>query len=72
MRGSIGVHHLRARPCLSMSGSSNLDSFRDGRQVTRIVGAFWGVAARICSILLTTFLCNCRLSSSPAVLVASK
>ena len=35
--GSIGVHHLLARPCspavTCMSGSSNLDSFRDGRQV---------------------------------------
>ena len=27
----------------------------------------WGVAARTCSILLATFLCNCRLASSPAV-----
>ena len=37
MRGSIGVHHLWARlasPAVScMSGSSSLDSFRDGRQV---------------------------------------
>ena len=31
---SIGVHHLWARPAVScMSSSSNLDSFRDGRQV---------------------------------------
>ena len=29
----------------------------------RIVGALWGVAARTCSILLTTFLCNCHLAS---------
>ena len=35
-----------------------------------IVGALWGVAARTCSILLTTFLCNCRLASSPAFLLA--
>ena len=29
--GSTGVHHSRARPYFSrMSGSSNLDSFRDG------------------------------------------
>ena len=34
----------------------------------RIVGALWGVTARTCSILLATFLCNCRLASSPAVL----
>ena len=36
MWGSIGVHHLRARPCLSSSVLrvwSNLYSFRDGRQV---------------------------------------
>ena len=34
MRGSIGVHHLWARPCFPrMCGSSCLDSFRDGRQV---------------------------------------
>ena len=37
----------------------------------------WGsivvhVAARTCSVLLATFLCNCRLASSPAVLLASK
>ncbi len=28
--------------------------------------------AMTCSILLATFLCNCRLASSPAVLLASK
>ena len=33
----------------------------------RIVGALWGVAARTFSILLATFLCNCRPASSPAV-----
>ena len=33
----------------------------------RIVGALWDVAARTCSVLLATFLCNCRLASSPAV-----
>ena len=33
----------------------------------RIVGALWGVATRTCSILLATFLCNCRLASSPAI-----
>ena len=31
-----------------------------------------GVAALTCSILLATFLCNCCLASSPAVLLASK
>ena len=33
----------------------------------RIVGALWGVAAKTCSILLATFLCNYRLASSLAV-----
>ena len=33
---------------------------------------WWGVAARTYSILLSTILCNCRLASSPAVLLASK
>ena len=34
MWGSIGERHLRARPCFSgVSGSSNLYSFRNGRQV---------------------------------------
>ena len=32
-----------------------------------IVGALWGVGARTYSILLTAFLCNCRLASSTAV-----
>ena len=45
-----------ASPAVScMSGSSNLDSFRDGRQV---VGVLWGGAVRTCSILLATFLCS--------------
>ena len=55
-----------------VSGSSNLDSFDDGRQVAVWVGALWGVTTRTWSILLATFLCNCRLASSPAVLLASK
>ena len=50
-----------------MSGSSNLDKFSWWEAGGRIVGALWGVAARTCSILLATFLCNCRLASSPAV-----
>ena len=33
----------------------------------RTVGAVWGVAARTCSILLATFLYNCRRASSPTV-----
>ena len=33
---------------------------------------FVGCCARTYSILLVTFLCNCRLASSPAILLASK
>ncbi len=52
-----------------MSGSSNLDNFRDGRQVPY---SWWSVATRTSSILLAALLCNCRLASSPAVYLASK
>ena len=37
----------------------------------RTVGVLWGGAARTCSRLHAAFLCNCRLASSPAVLLAS-
>ena len=37
----------------------------------RTVGVLWGFAARTCSRLHAAFLCNCRLASSPAVLLAS-
>ena len=37
----------------------------------RTVGVLWGVAARTCLRLHVAFLCNCRLASSPAVLLAS-
>ena len=50
-----------------VSGSSNLYSFRDGEAGGRTVGVLWAVAARTCSILLSTFLCNFRLVSSSAV-----
>ena len=96
MWGSIGAHHLRARPCFSscvlVSGSFNLYSFRDGRQVTVqlvshgvlspglvqycsqhscVVAVSWGVVVRTCLIVLSTFLCNFRLVSSPAASLAS-
>ena len=62
--GSTGAHHLWARPCLSsMSGSSNLNSFCDRRQVA--------VQLVSCSRLHAAFLCNCRLASSPVVLLES-
>ena len=54
-----------------MSGSSNLNSFRDRRQGGHTVGVLWGVAARTCSRLLAAFLRNCRLASSSAVLLES-
>ena len=65
MRRSIGVHHLWARPCFS--GSSNLDSFSWWKVSGCVLGALWGVASITCSILLAAFLCNCRLSFSPAI-----
>ena len=37
----------------------------------RTVGVLWGVAARTCSGLHAAFLCNCHLTSSPVVLLAS-
>ena len=37
----------------------------------RTVGVLWGVATRTCLRLHVAFLCNCRLASSPAVLLAS-
>ena len=56
-----------ASPAVScVSGSSNLYRFRDGGASVRIVGVLWGVVARTYSILLSTFLCNFRLVSSPA------
>ena len=50
-----------------MSGSSNLNSFRDRRQVVVQLVSCGGVAARTCSRLHAAFLCNCRLASSLAV-----
>ena len=45
--------------------------FRDGGASVRIVGVSWGVVARTCLILLSTFLCNFRPASSPAASEAS-
>ena len=62
MRRSIGVHNWWARPCFSSSVLRvwfvQLAEFSWWEASGRIVGAFWGVAARTCSILLSTFLCN--------------
>ena len=69
--GSIGVHHLWARPCFSSSILHVwfvwLGWFSWREAGDRIVGAMWGVAARIFSILFATVWCNCRLASSPAI-----
>ena len=76
MWGSIGVHHLWARPCSSSSVLRawfvKLGEFSWWEAGGRIVGALWGAAARTCLILLTTFLCSCCLASSPAVFSAIK
>ena len=62
MWGSIGVHHLWARPCFSSSVLHvwfiYFGQFSWWEAGGRIVGALLGVAARTCSILLATFLCN--------------
>ena len=55
-----------------ISGSSNLDSFRDGWSVAvqlllcRVLSA-----SKTCSILLVAFLCSCRQAFSPHVYLAS-
>ena len=68
----ISYEFVPASPAVScMSGSSNLNSFRDRGQVAVQLVVLWGVAARTCSRLHAAFLCNCRLASSPAVLLAS-
>ena len=70
-------HHAFARPYEGVHRSTSLMSSSLLLQQCpvaggRIVGALWGVAARTYSILLTTLLRSCRLSFSPAVLLASK
>ena len=73
VRGSIGEHHIWARPCFSsMSGSSNFDSFRDGGGVDGCTAAdLWSLAFRISSRLLAAFFCSYRQAFSPSVLSAS-
>ena len=61
--GSTGVHRLWARPCFSSSVPACLVRrtcivFCDGGASVRIVGVSWGVVARTCLILLSTFLYN--------------
>ena len=68
----VGVHRstshmsssLLLQQCPACLGSLTWIVFVMGGHV---VGILWGVAARTCSILLATFLCNCRIASSPAV-----
>ena len=75
-----------ARPCVGVHKSTSLMSSSLLLQrcptclvrLTWIVFVIWGrlpyswcLAARTCSGLLAAFLCNCRLASSPAVLLES-
>ena len=57
--------------CPWCNGYRHLDSFCDGRQVA-VYWCFVECCRQACLILLATFLCSCRLASSPAVLLASK
>ena len=50
-----------------MSGSSNLDRFRDGLVGDHTSAALWGAASMTCSIMLAAFLCSCRQAFSPYV-----
>ena len=54
-----------------MSGSSNLDSFLWWVLGGHTSAVLWGVASRTYSILFTAFLCNCRQTFSPCILLAS-
>ena len=49
-----------------ISGSSNLDSFRDGLVSGCTAVALWGAATRTYSIFLAAFLCSCRQAFSPS------
>ena len=74
--GSARVHHLWVRPCFSsrvqpMSGSPNLNSFRDRRQVAVQLVSFWVLPAGLVQDCTQHSMCNCRLASSPAVLLES-
>ena len=73
----LAGHPALARPYVGVHRSTSLMSSSLLLQqcpayLVRIVGALLGVATRTYSILLATFLCNCRLACSPAVLLASK
>ena len=74
-----------ARPCVGVHKSTSLMSSSLLLQqcpaylvrltwIVFVIGGRWwleGVAARTCSRLLAAFLCNCRLDSSPPVLLES-
>ena len=66
--GSIGVHHWWVRPCFSSSVLRVwfvLLGYFSWWQVSGcIVGAFWGVTARTCSILLAAFLSLLKICDS--------
>ena len=59
---------LQLHPCHRLFDQDvHQDSSSPSNSPGLIGGALWGVAARTCSILLSTFLYNCRVASSPAV-----
>ena len=53
-----------------MSGSSNLDSFRDVVVGGCTAAVLKGVSSRTCPIWDVAFLCNCRQAFSPNVFVS--
>ena len=53
-----------------MSGSSNLNSFRDRGQVAIQLVSCWVLPPGLVEDCTAAFLCNCHLVSSPAVFVS--
>ena len=74
VKGSTGVYRLWAWPYFSSSVQHvwfvSLGYFSWWVVGSRIAAVLLGVASRICSILLTAFLCNCQ-AFSPYILLAS-
>ena len=68
-RPCVGVHKSTSLKCSSLLLQQCPACLV--RLTVRTVGVLWGVAARICSRLLAAFLYNCRLASSPGVLLES-
>ena len=75
----VGVHRSRSLMSLSLLLQQCPACLVCLTWIVFVIGGRWpyswclvGVAARICSVMLATFLCNCRLTFSPAVLLVSK